>query len=402
MGLKKIARGISLSLEERRRLRRPTTLQIAIADRFSQLNDAQWGQVTEGGSFFHSAEYQQALERFKPENMQLRYAIISEGDKALAVVCIQIAKIDLTQLGNATRRKRLRSFAQRVGQRVLVCGNLLIYGLHGVCIAGGADRQKVWNAVSEVLYRVRRAEKLAGSADLIVIKDMNGSNKEGSTMLKKLSYGVIDTEPNMVLAIQPNWKTHDDYLGSLTSKFRSDIKNRVFKKFDGSGCTINKLDDVASNGDKLHNLYTQVHGNATLRPFTLLPSYWHELALVAGERMVIHVARKDGDIVGFIVSLKDNDTLFAYHIGFDRTLVDSGIPVYLRLLHCSLAHAIELGCRRVSFGRTALEPKARMGCKPEKTFIWARHRHPMFNQLVQPLLRLIEHNEAPDVTPFKA
>jgi hypothetical protein len=33
MGLKNIARGISLSLEERKRLRRPTTLQIAIADR---------------------------------------------------------------------------------------------------------------------------------------------------------------------------------------------------------------------------------------------------------------------------------------------------------------------------------------------------------------------------------
>lgn len=401
MGLKSIARGISISLEERKRLRRPTQLQIAIVDRFSQLNETSWQLVTRNGSFFHSAEYQRALEKFKPANMELRYAIINDGDTSLATVCIQISRIDLTQVGNASRRKRLNAFSRRVGQRILVCGNLLIYGLHGVCIAEDADHQRVWNAVSEVLYRVRRAEKLAGSADLIVIKDMNEGNKRGSVMLKKLSYGVIDTEPNMVLALQPSWKTHEDYLGSLTSKFRSDIKNRVIKKFDESGCSIEKLDDVQAHGARLHELYLQVHGNATLRPFTLASTYWQELAQVAGNRMVIHAAKKDGVIVGFIVSLNDGDTAFAYHIGFDRSLVEAGIPIYLRLLHASLAQAIEFGCRRVSFGRTALEPKARMGCKPEKTFIWARHRHPMFNQLVQPFLKLIEHNEAPDVSPFK-
>lgn len=401
MGLKSIARGISISLEERKRLRRPTQLQIAIVDRFSQLNETSWQQVTRGGSFFHSAEYQRALEKFKPANMELRYVIINDGDTPLAVVCIQIARIDLTQVGNASRRKKLNAFARRVGQRILVCGNLLIYGLHGVCIAEGVEPLRVWNAVSEVLYRVRRAEKLAGSADLVVIKDMNESNKRGSTMLKKLSYGVIDTEPNMVLTINPSWKSHDDYLSSLTSKFRSDIKNRIFKKFDESGYSVEKLDDVQAYGERLHYLYMQVHGNATLRPFTLAPTYWQELAQVAGSRMIVHVAKKDDVVAGFIVSLNDGDTAFAYHIGFDRSLVEAGVPIYLRLLHASLAQAIEFGCHRVSFGRTALEPKARMGCKPEKTFIWARHRHPMFNQLVQPFLKLIEHSEAPDVSPFK-
>ena len=56
----------------------------------------------------------------------------------------------------------------------------------------------------------------------------------------------------------------------------------------------------------------------------------------------------------------------------------------------------------LAFGRTALEPKARMGCVPEPTSIWARHRHPMLNKIVQPLLELIEVDEAPMFTPFKA
>src|ERR1043166_9514427 len=115
----------------------------------------------------------------------------------------------------------------------------------------------------------------------------------------------------------------------------------------------------------------------------------------------IHVARQGERAIGFVLSLKDGETAFAYHIGFDRTAAAQGIPVYLRLLHASLAQAIAFGCRRVSFGRTALEPKARMGCVPEPAYVWARHRHPMFNQLVQPLLRLGEAEEAPAITPFR-
>ena len=78
-----------------------------------------------------------------------------------------------------------------------------------------------------------------------------------------------------------------------------------------------------------------------------------------------------------------------------------GVPLYLRMLHASVEQSIRFGCKRVSFGRTALEPKARLGCKPEPMFVWARHRHPVLNQVLRPLLRFIQHDEAPEVDPFK-
>lgn len=406
MSIRKLSRGISLNLEERRRLRSPSPLQIAIADRFSQLSEPAWQAATAGGSFFHSAAYQRAFERFRPANIEPRFALISRGDQPLAAVCLQIVHMDLSQVGGGTRRKKLglHKLSTRVGQRVLVCGNLLVYGLHGVCFAPGteSDRDLVWGAVAEVLYRVRRAEKLAGSTDLILIKDLDDRARTESAVLKKLSYGAVPTEPNMVLALEKSWRSHADYLGSLTSKYRSDVKNRIFKKFEDAGCSVERLIDVASVGEQLHALYLQVHGNATLRPFTLPDAYWAGLAQVGGSDVAFHVARQGDRVLGFIVSLKDGETAFAYHIGFDRAAAESGIPIYLRLLHVALAQAVEFGCRRVSFGRTALEPKARMGCAPEATSIWARHRHPMLNKVVQPLLTLIEVDDAPDFTPFKA
>jgi hypothetical protein len=47
----------------------------------------------------------------------------------------------------------------------------------------------------------------------------------------------------------------------------------------------------------------------------------------------------------------------AYYIGFDRAS-GLGNTVYLGLLHAVVDEAIRWGCRCVSFGRTALEPKA--------------------------------------------
>jgi hypothetical protein len=397
--MKRLANTISLALEERRRLRSRAPFCIAVADRFSQLHADAWESVTRGGSFFHSAAYQRMFERVRPPNVEPRYALISDGDIPVAAVCLQIVTLDHTHLGDMKRRRALRSLGSRMRTRVLVCGNLLVYGLHGVAVAPGVDREKVWHAVSEVVYRVRRAEKLAGSTDVVLLKDFDAAARAESAVLKKLSYAAVETEPNMVLAVNPAWRGYGDYLAGLTSKYRSDIKNRVHRKFEDAGGTIEPLSDVAGHAAELQALYLQVHGNAGLRPFTVPAEYWAELCAASGAQA--YVARRNGKIIGFIVSLLDGETAFAYHIGFDRAAAGEGVPVYLRLLHASLAHAIESGARRVSFGRTALEPKARLGCRPEPTVVWARHRHPFLNQLLLPMLRLVEHDEPPDVETFK-
>jgi hypothetical protein len=400
--MKRLANKISLAMEERRRLRSRAPFCIAVADRFAQLNAEAWEQVTRGGSFFHSAAYQRMFERVRPPNIEPRYALIFDGDLPVAAVCLQIVTIDHTHLGDTKRRRALRTIGAKMKTRVLVCGNLLVYGLHGVAIAAGTateDREKVWHSVSEVIYRVRRAEKLAGSTDVVLLKDFDVTARADSAILKKLSYGVIETEPNMVLTVDPAWRSYEGYLQGLTSKYRSDIKNRVHRKFADSSASIEPLDDVAAYEGELQSLYLQVHGNAGLRPFTVPSAYWPELCAASGAR--VFVARRAGRMIGFIVSLIDGETAFAYHIGFDREAAGEGVPVYLRLLHASLAHAIESGARRVSFGRTALEPKARLGCRPETTVVWARHRHPFLNQLLLPMLRLVEHDEAPDVETFK-
>jgi hypothetical protein len=396
---------LGAELRERAAVRRPSSLQIALADRIGQLDPGAWQAVSRDQSFFFSLPYLRMFEAVAPENIEPRFALVCRGDQPLAGLCVQIITVSLSQVGNPNGRTAaaLAGLKDRVTQRVLLCGNALTFGMHAVCFSPGTDRAAAWPGVAEALYRMRRAEKLAGHTDLVVIKDLAAGMRDESSVLEKLSYGMVETEPNMVLSLDPKWGSHADYLGGLTSKSRNDVKSRNHKRFDEAGCTLEAMTPDAAQAEAaaLHDLYLQVHGGASLRPFTLRPEYWPALLKAGGDDVSLLVARRAGRPVGFMLSLRDGETAVAYHIGFDRPTAAEGVPLYLRLLHASVEQAIRFGCKRVSFGRTALEPKARMGCKPEPMYVWARHRHPVLNKLLGPLLRFIQHDEAPDVDPFK-
>ena len=201
--------------------------------------------------------------------------------------------------------------------------------------------------------------------------------------------------------LDPAWRTHDDYLGALDAKYRRKFKDQC-KKLAAAGCTIEALTDVAAHGPRLHELYLAVQGNAAVKLVTVAPGYLARLAAAAGEDFRCTVVRRGTDTIGFVTSVRDGDTAIGYYIGFDRAVAAEGLPIYLRLLQATVADAIHWRCQRLSLGRTALEPKAGLGAKPEPMAVWLRHRVPAVNWLIRGLLGAVPHAEAPERNPFTA
>jgi len=204
----------------------------------------------------------------------------------------------------------------------------------------------------------------------------------------------------MVLEISPTWRCYDDYANSLASKYKKSRSPNNRCRRD-RGLRVERLTDIDRHADRLHALYLQVHERAAVRPVTISPGYVPALAAALGDAFRCSVVRRDDEILGFVTTLRDGDTAVGYLIGLDYS-VNAEIPVYLRLLHSVVADAIALGCRRLSLGRTALEPKARLGARPVPFRIWLRHRQPVLNFLVRSLLGVIPHAEAPERNPFRA
>jgi hypothetical protein len=76
---------------------------------------------------------------------------------------------------------------------------------------------------------------------------------------------------------------------------------------------------------------------------------------------------------GFETTLRDGDTAVGYYMGFDYP-TNERVPVCLRLLQACVEEGIHFGCTRLSLGRTALEPKSRVGgsrCAPSSGCVTA-------------------------------
>lgn len=387
-----------------RRPRLPAGFGFALSEGIDILDGATWDALVAGRTVFMDRRYLRVLEAAGPPNLQPRYALIHRDRRPVAAICAQSVQVRGTDLMDAEARtargpkRALRGVADRWAERVLVCGNLLSCGPHGVAVAADVASEDLFPAVHEALHRLRKAERLHRTHDFVLIKDQFGPRDTGAP-LERLAFEPIETEPQMSLTLEPGWRTHDDYLKALTTKYRGAAR-KVFKEIAESGLTLTRGPIDPSEGDALHALYLQVAQQADVRLVCLPASHFPALSAALGEDLRCTVIRRDDRPVAFVITLRDGEGAAAYFVGFDRAEAERA-PLYLRLLHASIEDALALGARTLSFGRTALEPKARLGALPIETRVHLQHRVPVMNWLLRALVCGVETEPAPDRNPFK-
>jgi hypothetical protein len=390
------------TLKKRHAARRQSSgLHFALADRIDALNPAHWDTLA-AQTVFLSRDYLRVLEAHGPHNVQPRYVLALQEGRPVAAMLFQRVRVSGDRLRKPSGKRLLDKPLAGLQEHLLVCGNLLVWGARAVAFAPDADEAQLWHGVGEALYRLRRADKLLGEADVVMVKDFAADREPTRESLRLLGYRSVETEPDMVLSLKPAWKHYDDYLASLTSGYRSGAK-KLAKDCAAAGIVLRTAGaaEMASRQHELHALYEQVHQGQGLRLATLSPGYLAAMAQALGERFVCRVAERDGQWLGFVTSVHDGPTALGYYIGYDRA-ANAGAPIYLALLQSTVQDAISFGASRLSLGRTALEPKAKMGCKPEPLACAVRHRVSALNWIVSALTRTASHDEPPERSPFKA
>src|SRR4029078_2330518 len=230
-------------------------------------------------------------------------------------------------------------------EKMLVCGNLLSWGMHGISFAPNVDQEPIWPAIAEAIYRLRRVDKLFGDTAVVTVKDIPDAYAGAANALSRFSYRELETEPNMALDISSQWKSYDDYLASLTSRYRKQAK-QIEKEVAVAGGVVQEIksDQIARDAEQLHALYLQTHKNARLRLVTLPVTFLPTLAERLGNGMRFTILKRNDELLGFLTTVKDGETAVGYYIGFDRK-ANVEIPIYFRLLQSVIGHAIDLGCK---------------------------------------------------------
>jgi hypothetical protein len=355
-------------------------VQFAIAERLCHLDANAWDALTCDASVFMQRPFLTALEVAAPQNVSARYALMYLEDEPIAALQLQLVRV-VGRSAVATRAA-LSGVAQLVDERALVLGNLAAWGETGLVMKPGADRELVWREALRLVDRLRRFEKAEGSVNVSFVKDV--ATEEDERALRRQGYQRVPTGPDMRMTLDPAWNSFDGYLASLASKRRRAVK-KTLEELDAAGYRVRRLslEELDANQERLDALYGQVWAAAEVHPLRLSGRFFVELQRRLQEDCVTIGIEREGKLDAFGVSLRSGATCIGYYLGFDKSVE---APLYLRLLSSILEQGLAWRCTQVSMGRTAEEPKARLGAVSGPRALWVKHRTPPLNWAVGAIL----------------
>ena len=183
-------------------------------------------------------------------------------------------------------------------------------------------------------------------------------NKETKTKLSPY----FEMDPDMVLDLNEQWSSFEDYKVDVSSKY----KKRIRKVYDKSkDLVVKKIEkkDIKSIVPELQTLYNNVHNKSSFSGPALNIRCYEDLANYSIINFCVHGYYLKGGLIGFSSEFYFEKTLYSYFIGLDYNY-NIKYSLYNRILYDSISNGIEKKASKIVYGRTASEFKSTIGAVP--------------------------------------
>jgi len=283
-------------------------------------------------------------------------------------------------------------FAKKVKFIGILCGNILLTGEYGFDFNfDKVDKSKVPNIISEAARAVKEVFYGDTSYSSAVIgKDMDVTKALNNDWVGQ-GFHHFNVQPNMLLDIRPEWNSFEDYLASMSSKYRVRAK-RAYKKSTDIEFREFGEEEIEQHLDKIYEYFIEVQKNAGFNLVYLKPTYFLELKRQLGDKYKLFGYFLEGRFIGFNTVIINHDELEAHFLGFDKE-INVQYQLYLTMLYDKIKKAIKLGSKKIVFARTAMEIKSSVGATPKELCIYLRHENTLLNKVVSPIITLLNPEE---------
>ncbi len=349
-----------------------------------------------------------ALEEAQLPETSLRYVLVHDEIGPAAFVLFTVVQLDLEGLASGASEKRNSSrvrLLRRAGktlqsaggiERMVIGGHPLFWGSDFFAFRDPQPSPSLLATLVRAGYRLRKLEEIKVS----LLKDFTAGEIPLFGPLIRYGYVPFETQPNMVLNVQPGWRNFGAYLTALSPRYRKAVRERRHA-FESGGFTLERTRPTPIAAE-LAELYANVSARAVTRWVKLTPSFFRSVEDHMRDAFRLWVVRKDQRIVAFVCALHDRlphkgrNRLIGLFLGLDYSLNDE-FKLYWNLLYKLVEEAIDEGFETLDLGRTALQAKAELGAQPEPLHCFIRHRNPSANALVRLLFdQLVEPARAPE------
>lgn len=343
------------------------------------VNSASELQLAVGTPAFMSDDlrYEQleAAERSLPD-VEHRYVVVYRNQQPIMIAVFQL----YTLTARSFNLHRDRSFVRHIlamflnlrRARVLIAGNALRTDSACFCYdPTQVSNKEAYDTLATIAEQI--AEKEDTSA--IILTGMGQACAEASRVLSGMGF-IMPWEDNvMEMAIDPAWHSFEDYINSLTRKYRTRANKIVAAAAD--------IQVVQMSREMLHLhmadiqiLFKNVIEN---QEFVLTASgaaYIAELKELYNDDFEVAGYFHGNKLVAFSSAFVGIDDYEVFYVGFDSD-ANNTHQLYFNILFRSLERSVLLHKKVLKLGRTSFDAKASLGAKAKaKDYLVKLHHIP--------------------------
>lgn len=386
-----------------------------LRDSVSGFAQSDWDSCISKEKLFLTRDYLSVCEKSNLPGLSNRFLLLRKNGAPCAIAYFQLINLSDAGLGGILNLDEYGGLAGTVSGKInkllfhpgsgnssllLVCGNLLISGNHGISAIDDASFLAAVKSITPVKKAIEqslaRTEKIVG----FMVKDFyEDEDKVAAPVLSK-DYFMLNTDPEMVFEVNPEWNNFEDYLAALSSKYRVRTKGAIAKM---EGITIRELsfDEVKHSLNDLYTLNDNVIRKAPVKLIRPSAEYFIQLKEIYGDHFRIKGFFREKTMIAFTSALWNEHHMEAHCIGIDYNL-NSQYSIYQNILYSYIIDAIECKSKRLYFGRTALEIKSTTGAKPYHLACYFRFANRMLNMLAKPMISSTGPGDWIPRDPFKS
>lgn len=360
---------------------------------------AAWEKVQPKERQLLSFEVLKAIQEKPPVGMEMYYILLEKAGELVGLAYFQLMDLDLS---NSVRKGaepssqrgkvyfKLKSFIRsRINIKLLVCGNFLTSGdqsHHFIREDLVQEGSQFLIDTSEALLKLvsKTCKPLRG----VVFKDLYDYNEEQTSLFKRNNFLKSKFQPRMVFNLDPSWKSFDDYLQSITSKYRVRIK-KAQSKIESFEIRSLNADEILAYDTEINTLFEEIISNVSFNALKFPEGYFANLKRNLGDEFEFFGFFKDGEFKGFYSMFHGKEELEAHYIGV-RNKDNKKYKIYFNLLLELTRIGIERGYKRINFSRTAMEIKSSVGAIGEDLNCYYKHPNPVLQAFTVFLFRFLK------------
>lgn len=185
-------------------------------------------------------------------------------------------------------------------------------------------------------------------------------------------YLLLRNDISMEMAIPAEWQSMHEYEKALKHKYAQ--RYRKVRNAIGA-LEIKELTatEVAAQRDEIYKLYLGVTEQQQVR-LGFLNKNFLPMLKAKYDSLKVWGVYEEGKMIAFLSAWVKEDAFDMFYIGFNYSK-NNTYQLYFNILFFAIEQAIAYRKPKLILGRTALEAKARLGCKPHylSTFLYIRN-----------------------------